>query len=547
MINLCANLGRGYGVCCGLIQRCEMRPMVARVTSAVSSFFRSCNQMIDRSCSSVRKWVIDIVPYELAMWIVPRYARPLIVYKMSCGIGNLLEELNRIPALDRDNVIEHASRLVGSQDGGWDICRIVKRIGKIPAEERASVIEQMRILLPSFNSNYYKSVIIKVLGEIPVGERSNFITYIHQNKNWIRDVNINIVVGRIEIIGSIPALDRDSVIQHARQLMIPGMTGYEINHLINAMAKIREEERGSVIQYALAVVNPHSTIFRGWIVQVIGAVPLLERADVMGLAGELFTPRMDVFDKIKLIKNISEVPAAQRAQYVRERRAGVRGGLAHAAQGTNVHENNRDALTRAALELFYRHQGAIPKARLSQAKDAFIYYLDTVHMNEDQRKLAKDALLQPHRSGECYGPLTGGDNFSVNGLMLSGEDLIGRLWIFVSGLSPSEQITAKFGMIRALVKSFEGDQRVCNGGKSQRLVTAVLQGRLEGVNVDIVNIAIATRDATRMFFNIEAHKTIRSLEALLAAADRFCDENPGIERAAFLEQINVYAHWESIV
>jgi len=71
----------------------------------------------------------------------------------------------------------------------------------------------------------------------------------------------------------------------------------------------------------------------------------------------------------------------------------------------------------------------------------------------------------------------------------------------------------------------------------------VLQGRLEGVNIELTEeMQISTTQAIRMFFSIEAHQYIQQLKPLLEAARKFCDQNTLIaNRADFVREIREYA------
>ena len=78
--------------------------------------------------------------------------------------------------------------------------------------------------------------------------------------------------------------------------------------------------------------------------------------------------------------------------------------------------------------------------------------------------------------------------------------------------------------------------------KTQRLLIAVLQGRLPGVNIELIEeMQVPIAQAIQMFFSIEAHQHIQQLQPLLEAARRFCDQNPLINQADFFREIRQYA------
>jgi hypothetical protein len=165
-------------------------------------------------------------------------------------------------------------------------------------------------------------------------------------------------------------------------------------------------------------------------------------------------------------------------------------------------------------------------------------------MDSQDKQLANWALLAPKREDEVFGCLISQEPFTLLGLEISGKEVIGRLWIFLSDLVEPDRTNAKIGMISALKNSYDDvGIRVCDQGKTQRLLLRVLQGRLEGVNIELTEgMQIPTTQAIRMFFSIEAYQHIQQLEPLLEAARRFCDENTLIaDRVDFLREIRKYA------
>ena len=97
-------------------------------------------------------------------------------------------------------------------------------------------------------------------------------------------------------------------------------------------------------------------------------------------------------------------------------------------------------------------------------------------------------------------------------------------------------------MISALSDSYDDfNLKVCNQGKTQRLVVAVLQGRLAGVNIEGDGVSVSTPEAIRMFFNMEAHKKIGEFKDLMEAANQFCDDHTLVNRDSFIAEIEKYA------
>jgi len=264
--------------------------------------------------------------------------------------------------------------------------------------------------------------------------------------------------------------------------------------------------------------------------QIVAAIPANEREETSRNALLLITPEMNIYQRCEMIWV---------ALNQREERIG--NALLPIPPGIDVHENNRDQRVKAAIELLFEHQKHIKPLEINKAKDSFITYLENSPIDETKKTLARGALLEPRRNNQDFGPLINDEGFTILGLQISGEDLIGRLWIFVSELTGSEKTNARVSMISALSDSYNGpEEKVCNQGKAQRLVVAVLQGRLPGVNIEgdiISNIP----QAMGIFFSIEAHKKIHKLKDLMKAANQFCNDHCHVNKDAFILEMEEYA------
>ena len=324
---------------------------------------------------------------------------------------------------------------------------------------------------------------------------------------------------------------------------------------------------------------------RSAIIKAVSALPQSqETSGILADAISLFTPNMDVSSKISLIKIISELEpntrfdimldvynfinignsrkhmnANEELQSITDaivmmsnldqlKRTNLiqetRGEITQAATDGHINRHDRDWRVRAAMELLRAGQQQITEDEITQALQEFESYLDTKRMNNEDKELAKTALLKPQGETESFGPLISETDFSIAGLNLSGKEVIGRLWIFASNLTEPEQTNAKIGMISALKNSYDDTgERICNQGKTQSLAIAVLQGRLKGVNIELTQKKkVSAAEALNLFFANEAHRSIKELPLLINAAKRFYDESTLIaDQKGFLNEITEYA------
>ena len=203
--------------------------------------------------------------------------------------------------------------------------------------------------------------------------------------------------------------------------------------------------------------------------------------------------------------------------------------------GINVHAGSRDNKTRAALELLWERTNGL---EIQEPYQNCISYLQDLP-ESDKKTLALKALLEPKVHPYDFPPLLDEEGFSCNGFSLTGKELIGRLWGFISGCDEKNQNECKEGMLTALSTSFEGGNLVCNQGKTQRLLIAVLQGRLKGVQIDDLAPVLSPDQALGLFFADERRRGIQNKQELLREANRFLEENP-IPRETFMAKLKEF-------
>lgn len=349
-----------------------------------------------------------------------------------------------------------------------------------------------------------------------------------------------------------------NVIRSARCFFTPTMTSQARSAIIRAFENtLRFEVTVGGVQSVISEQTPGREQYVSDIIDAINFAPFYEKEEVIYYARQLITQDTHVLDIKTIILCMSCVPSEQRAEHTRRQLAGE-----FVAEfqplGIDVHSGDRDPRTRKAVELLAASQGKISSGKIDKAYDEFLAYLRTTRMDETRRGLAEGALLEPKKLEENFGPLVDGIGFSISGLMVSGKDLIVRLWLFASELSGAEQVNAKEAMVAALAGSYQYGERVCNQGKTQRLVVGVLQGRLAGVEIDrqaslpseagaVPPPAVPPAAAMTHFFNTEAHQKIDVLDDLIAAGEEFCRSNPLVDRERFLSDLREYfRHRESV-
>lgn len=387
----------------------------------------------------------------------------------------------------------------------------------------------------------------------------------------------------IQALARVPDHERKPLIDRVMSLFAVDATNLSKSLFIRSFSFVPETERGLLLEAVRqSVILDENQKIR--IVRILTKIPSEQRRDMALLLNQIWLQELNDTNRDLILATIAHIPSLELISRVRrailqmefERGAAVDRGypserivelletsldepfapfnlpMAHLAalgyQSIDVHHGNRDALTRRAFERLRQEQGDLPDP--SRAIEAFQSYLDGVGgISETIRSLAKKAFIAPKDQDEAFGPLLGDDLFAIRGLFLTGNEVIARLWKFCESYrDPQLQAdlekeeegrnNAKFGMVKALADSFDEEgKRVCNPGKVQRLIVAVLQGRLLGIDID-ETITIA--QIVNGFFADPQRRALSSPQAVLLAAQQYLTENPLIDREAFLEHIREY-------
>ncbi len=442
------------------------------------------------------------------------------------------------------------TRGVGISSSGAEI---LKALMGIPAEERAEVVMNVLLLIRPEIGKEGRIKLIEAVMRIPANQRGRVTALVLRVITPLMDWSER--CGMLQLVASISPEEREEVVTNGVLLITSIMSYSDRRLLIHDTALVAVNQRGEITNFALSVITPNTSLyFRAIILRTVANVPVEERADVMNHVHQAINDRMEAPDRIMLINNMAHTSADRRADLVQQYRMGEaidwwdallaeEDVLVAAERGINVHQGGRDERMEAAIELLRKDQGPISKARLNQAVRKFTKYLRNCEMSSEDKQLAEHALLGPPNPTD-FGPFLDEKDITPMRIKISGKEVIGRLWIFASTLTEIEQAMAKWGMVSALKESYYMEGRVCNPGKLQRLIVSVLQGRFEGVNIELIEgMQVSAGPAMTLFFTDE-HKAIQQLAPLIEAANRFCDENPLVNRGEFLDKIKEYAETE---
>jgi hypothetical protein len=483
---------------------------------------------------------------------------------------SIIEAVASIPANEHEQFIDLASRLITQEMDGWDRVKIIDAVARIPANERQQMID-----LPSLPRlrNVDDIAIIHAFLIIPENERlqaKELVAPLIQTEMHIID-SMEIIA----IVVKIPANEREQVIALASRVITQDVDGRRKVRIIDEIANIPANNRDQCIEQAIDLTSRMILLVpldngEEKSTKIIDCAKQLAQGDpnfsyeigiqTIDLASQLIDPEMDelarenIVNAVYLAGNEREARVQRVApQIAQDRHDGLLDqDIVHrmvviletplnqpipplhaemaelAAQGQNevdVHQGTRDAKTRRAIELLKEHQGPIESNTIDEAVGTFIQYLNDYKGKAEIRAKAQQALNGPH---EAWPPLLNNHELhNIGGLRISGEELIARLWIFANEQkSETERENCHVGMIMKLSESIEFGSRVCPPGQTQRQVIAVLQGRLDGVNVDDVEI-VRTKtlnEHTADFLSGQMTTTDRA--KLMQAANAYLNDHP---------------------
>ncbi len=459
--------------------------------------------------------------------------------------SNIIRAVARMPVSEKNVIVGLVAGIINAGMDAASRIKILEAVTALPAQDRIEVVRNAALLFTPEIGGVERADIIGIIAGIPVSfEKTNVetalalqtITHAQEIDKFSRMEIIKAVIG-------IPPEERIPMVRSSALLIKPQMGYLDRIETIRIIAGIPLPFHRRDIALALKVAHQHLSIHR--VIKILKAlldVQVTARHFIGERVLEIIIPEMYTYERIILIQRLARLPHRQIDAFVRAHRGEQRDDRVAAQQGIDVHAGKRDEQVRAAIELLRQDQGEIPKDRMNQAVQEFTQYLHD-HQNAEYKKLAMDALLKPKEDGETFGPLLDKVEFSMLGLPVTGEEVIGRLWIFASGLTGSEQTNAKEGMVAGLKDSYdELVGKVCNQGKTQRLIVSVLQGRLEGVDIELLaKEEVSPEDSSNVFFSVARNREFDTLELLIDAAYQFCDDNPLVNPVDFLRQIRDFA------
>ncbi len=257
---------------------------------------------------------------------------------------------------------------------------------------------------------------------------------------------------------------------------------------------------------------------------------------------------------ISLENNLFPQPATRQALLQRLLGPGYRGpqnidlgALQEEGPALNVHAGRRDNLTEKAFNLLRDNTTQMSSQDLDKYSKECIQFIEDLPLTDPRKENARHALLGPTKNDEFVSLInTAYPTFPIGtALSTNGEEVTGRLWYFIQNIQDEkDRDIAAQSLVNALAESIEHGRVTCQPGKLQRLLVAVVQGRLEGVHIDQEAPSLTPTQAFAQFMTREEHQHMTDPQALKQAAQQFFRDNPLFRdeelKAAFMRELEQY-------
>jgi len=507
----------------------------------------------------------------------------------------MIRALAETPAQYRKEIAEEAAKLIPFARDPWEAALVVRGLYNARPINGANVNPQLKIqiakifgLLPPQERNEYAAIVstvcrvqmeghqkasmMEILATLPDNEaRVNFANQVLQ-LSGLYSRNESDDAARVEIAESlleIPQIERKDFIRQALILVKRDYKPYENSLIVSNLADIPRDRRDVIADRTIfnnfnaQQTNQILVKFREIPPEHLKEFIVCARDLLYGTAAYLWNPPSSINQEVQehILKALYRIPPKNRKKFTQriieqmKEEGCIKGSLQRCLTfiitplerpipkrpvqtRLNLHDGDRDERTKTALLSLRGHQAGLSlsqeeEERAVRAFSDFVMREPTAIKNK-----AIETLQLPKRTGEYFGPLLDGEPFSLFREMTTGEEIIARLWHYTETLEESEKQNARAGMISALADSTSETGRVCNQGKTQKLLIAVLQGRLPGVEIDRATLTAA--EGMNAFFANEAHRKINSEFELIDAAIRSFPD-PQFNRLELMNQMREYA------
>ena len=448
--------------------------------------------------------------------------------KLNRGQEEFYALLEKVPRDDQNHLIEQALRIISSNEPMDVRLQVLEGLSGLDKAEREDVIAQALRLIPQDSGDKDKGKLISTLSEISREDRTEVVTDALSLSASKGDASDAVLI----IQGIRPSqyhfqLQRKETIQQVLQfnnLQMPILSRVDV---FREIYRLPADQRQAVVSQALRLSHLVEGDEKGApkLIEALSTIPSQEREERVRAALSLATLKGKVSPDFLCLSTLATLE--ERPRVTTNSRV-LKDGKKISYDGSScIFEAKREGRTRAAIELLKQNQGLFSPDSISQAVEEFKSYLEKAQISNEDKGKAQQASLSRLCREAPY--------FFYGTRIISGKELIARLWIFSKG--HREKDACRHGMIRALVFPIEE-----NGGRNflewqmQLQVIAVLQGRLKGVDIDGIPLTI---NELVSFLADRGHTT---RAALFQEAEEALKWQPTLDSPTFLSELSRFAY-----
>ena len=221
----------------------------------------------------------------------------------------------------------------------------------------------------------------------------------------------------------------------------------------------------------------------------------------------------DHFDYLKAIKIATPIiiGALLFYQYIRSTASKIsydKELLEAHLNGARIHEPKREDATFSAMYNFFKTQPRMSSRNVKRNLKELIKYLegyivkDPASVMKAKQTLGVILLSGDHAPISNFPPLLNYQSLLYKKIPMTGKMFVAQVWHFIKGYTPdgadgeneaviNERENCRVAFVSALAHGIEFENRICDYGICQHIVTGVLQGRLHGIDIDIEGVNIA--------------------------------------------------------
>lgn len=234
-----------------------------------------------------------------------------------------------IPVDEREDVIRYTRRLLRRDTIPAHARYILKRISTTPKEKRRTLVCNVLALVGRDTGG---EDIAHLLGEMSSLPCQNLDEFMNEVQPFLRgESNVYSMLSIMQHVGNIPEAGRREVLQLTETLLgAPGVDSYTRKKILEEVQTLPAAQRQSIVEGKRLIMQGECRSYNiRYLLRAVSNLPSDQRQDIVHHMAGFLRTRMEVYDRTFLMETIASIPSVQRASSVRAvhilRRRGMTG------------------------------------------------------------------------------------------------------------------------------------------------------------------------------------------------------------------------------